>query len=436
MLIFVALAAGWGVKTWLDSRIRTVSALDPGAGSVVTAHQQVDDENVLVLGLDHGTAGPASDTITVVHLPSGGPATVLTFPPNLEINRPPCQRWDRTSATYADHTVPATTLTTIDSAYEVGGPRCAVRVVQQLTGLAITRLVAVDVAMLGPMVDAAGGVPVCFDRPVVDRLVGMVVSEPGVTGLDGPRTVDLVRARHVQGEADSGRGLVERRQRVLGAVLDKALSAEMLLSPTRLRALATAFGQAVLTDRAGFDELVALARTLRQFDSDDVVFVGVPITGESNTRGNLVLRERDAAALFRALRTHAPLPAEATAPPPTRAGPTPSTITLDVLNAADRTGLAGRAATTLRGLGFRIAQVENASEPSAETLIRFSPDRAAAAQVLAEAVPSARAVPDASASGLLQLVLGRSFDETVRAPAAKRPAPHPTDTPEAPSYCR
>src|SRR5688572_31111416 len=43
---------------------------------------------------------------------------------------------------------PYTTLfrsrTRLSSAFEAGGPRCAVRVVQQLTGLAITKFVGVD----------------------------------------------------------------------------------------------------------------------------------------------------------------------------------------------------------------------------------------------------------------------------------------------------
>ncbi|WP_147201055.1 hypothetical protein [Pseudonocardia asaccharolytica] len=92
-----------------------------------------------LLGLDRGVAGTVSDTITVVHVPAGGPVTALASPPDHKINWPPCRHWDQAAATYAAETVPAEARSGIDSAYDVGGPRCAVRVIQQLTGLAIIR---------------------------------------------------------------------------------------------------------------------------------------------------------------------------------------------------------------------------------------------------------------------------------------------------------
>jgi hypothetical protein len=62
--------------------------------------------------------------------------------------------------------------------------------------------------------------------------------------------------------------------------------------------------------------------------------------------------------------------------------------------------------------------VRNAGQPALDTVVRFSPDRAEQAQLLAAAVPSASAVPDPGSTGVLQLVLGRSFDGTVRASTA------------------
>jgi hypothetical protein len=59
--------------------------------------------------------------------------------------------------------------------------------------------------------------------------------------------------------------------------------------------------------------------------------------------------------------------------------------------------------------------VSNANQPALDTVVRFSPDRAEQAQLLAAAVPTASAVPDPGTSGVLELVLGRSFDGTVKA---------------------
>ncbi|MBC8091350.1 MAG: LytR C-terminal domain-containing protein, partial [Pseudonocardia sp.] len=70
---------------------------------------------------------------------------------------------------------------------------------------------------------------------------------------------------------------------------------------------------------------------------------------------------------------------------------------------------------TLGTLGFGIGEVGNAPTPTPATVIRFSPDRAAAADLLADTIPSATTTPDPGTSGVLQLVLGRSFDGVIRA---------------------
>ncbi|WP_316689985.1 LCP family protein [Pseudonocardia sp. H11422] len=438
MIVFASTALGWAAKTWLDSTIRSVAALDRTSGAIADPPSQLGDENVLLLGLDPGPAGTAfapgagSDTIVVAHVPADGSGIVTVgFPRDLEINRPPCQRWDAAAATYLDQTVPAETRTKLDSAFEVGGPACAVRVIQQLTGLAITQFVALDVTGLGSMVDAVDGISVCVERPVVDSILGTVVPTAGTTTLDGGRALDLVRARHVEGDPATDQGLIQRQQRVLAALLRKALSNQVLLNPGTLRAFAGEFGRSTLSDGAGLDELVALARSLQSLDGEAVTFVPLPVTGETTTRGNAVLRDRDANALFAALRSGEPLPEAVTAPAPDAAtGPDPASITVDVLNASDRTGLATQIGGTLRELGFSLGTIGNAPEPSAESLIRFSPDRAAAAQVLADTVPSARSVPDSASSGRLQLVLGASFDGTVRALAEPGPATAPATSAE------
>jgi hypothetical protein len=88
-----------------------------------------------------------------------------------------------------------------------------------------------------------------------------------------------------------------------------------------------------------------------------------------------------------------------------------------VLNGSDRSGLAGEVGETLRSLGFGVGQVGTAEQPTPQTVIRFSPDQASAAALLETTVPSATSVPDPGATGVLQLVLGRSFDDVVRAPS-------------------
>ncbi len=80
----------------------------------------------------------------VVHIPADGSRVeVVSFPPNLQVNRPACQQWNnQTSQTSGD--VPAQNGVKLSSVYATGGPRCVTDTVQQLTGLRINHFVGVD----------------------------------------------------------------------------------------------------------------------------------------------------------------------------------------------------------------------------------------------------------------------------------------------------
>jgi LCP family protein required for cell wall assembly len=429
LLVFATTTFGWGAEGWLESSIRNAAALDPESGSIVDADTQLGDENVLIVATDAGSdpaagagtaggTGAGADSVTVAHIPAGGgPLVVLSVPDGLEINRPPCERWDPATASYLDQTERAEARTQLRSALDVGGPRCATRVVQQLTGLAITKYVGIDLDALSAMADAVGGATVCVTKPVVDGALGPIVPDPGATTLEGVRAADFARAADVQGDPPSDYGRIERQQQLLAAVLNKAVSGAALLDVAQLVALRPALGKAVVTDGAGLDEVLAMATSLRKLDADGVTFASVPTTGDTNNPGQTVLRDADAAQLFTALRQDSALPEQARDLRAADSGPVPADVTVEVLNASARAGLAGKVGETLSSLGFGVGQVGNAGQPTPQTVIRFSPDQAAAAALLATTVPSATSVPDPGTNGVLQLVLGKSFDDVVRAPA-------------------
>jgi LCP family protein required for cell wall assembly len=416
LLIVLVSGLGWVGRTRLDGAVHQFAAVDVPPDGVLDVAAQTGDQNVLVLATDSGRGDGATtraNTAVVVHSDaSADHAVAVTLPEDLEITRPPCERWDPAAASYSGQTVPAEPRTTFDSAYAVGGPRCATRTAQQVTGLAITRFVAVDLAATSALVEAVGGVDVCVERPVLDTVVGPVMPAAGPGSVNGARAGALVRAADVRDDPAPAAGLVQRQQRVLAAVLARALSPGRLLHPGRVGRLLPALGTAVVSTGTGVDDLLAVARTLAR--TDGVVFEAAPTGPTANSRGNRELRP-DAAALFAAVRTDGPLPPPD--PAPARAQATPADVTADVLNASGRDGLAAQVAGTLGDLGFHTRQVTNATQPALDTVVRFSPDRVDQARLLAAAVPTASTVPDPGTSGVLQLVLGRSFDGTVRAAA-------------------
>ncbi|TCK27048.1 LytR family transcriptional attenuator [Pseudonocardia endophytica] len=413
MLVFVACAAGFTSRQTVENGIRTVAALDPQSDAISSRSTQAGDENVLVLGLPADRAGvpeaARADTAVLVHLPANGaPAVTLGFPANLEVARPPCQRWDGATGTYGD-TVPAESRTALSSAYDVGGPKCAVGVAQQVTGLSVTRFVAFDMNGVNAIVDSVRGVGVCTERPVVDRALGPVVTRPGETVLGGTEAGRFAAATGVDDTSPVDR--VRRQQRILSSVLENALSTTSLLAPGASDRIARALPGALTVDGAEAGDLLVLSRSLSLTSGDDAAppFVSVPVSELPNTRGHLELNRSDSSDLFTALQKHEPLPPEFAVP--AQRGGTPllaQGTVVDVRNAAGQTGLADTMATALRAQGYVIGEVGDAP-PGPDTVIRFSPDRADAAAVLGGSVPGARQEPDPGATGTLQLVLGASF---------------------------
>jgi LCP family protein required for cell wall assembly len=423
LLVLAAGGVGWGSERWLDAGIRDAAAVDLDDPAIVDAVAQRGDRNVLVVASDR-SRDPAdrADTVAVAHVPAdGGPVVVLSVPHNLEIDRPSCERWDPATAGYDVRTERAEANTQLVSALDVGGPRCLTAVVQQLTGLAITGYVGLDLGAVEGLAAAVQGVEVCVPAPVVDGALGTIVPDPGTSRLDGVRVADFVRARDVAGDPASESARIERQQRVLTAVLDRVLDERSLLDVGRVQQLRPALREALVVDGGGLDEVLAVSRTLRRLDAPGVVFAVTPTSGGTDGVGNALLRDTDAAAVFGAVREGRDLPEQADDPLEAVAGPAPADVRVQLLNASGAAGLADQVGGALGALGFGVGEVGNAEQPTNETIIKFSPDQAAGAALLASSVPSATSVPDPGSSGVLQLVLGRSFDEVVQPPAASGP---------------
>jgi LCP family protein required for cell wall assembly len=342
---------------------------------------------------------------------------VLALPHNLQINRPSCDTWDPSAATYSDQARPGQADTQLVTAVDEGGPRCVTKVVQQLTGLAITQYVGLDLGGVEGLSRALQGVDVCVPTPVVDSTLGTIAADAGTNRLDGVRAQDFARARAVQGDPVSELGRIDRQQKLLAAALDKTLDERSLLDLGEVTALRPALRDALVLDGTDLDKALALSTALHKLDAPGVVFAAAPTTGGTDGVGNAVLRDTDAAAIFAALRADRALPDQADDPTAATAGPAPAQLRVQVLNASDKPGRAEQVGGTLGTLGFGVGDVGNAGIATNDTIIKFSPDQAAAATLLAGSVPSATSVPDPGSTGVLQLVLGRSFDDVIKPPA-------------------
>jgi LCP family protein required for cell wall assembly len=471
-LLFVGTAAGWGTQAWLNTKLPSVNALDPDATTIVDLAGQAGDQNYLLVGVDPKTAGqsgggqpsgpsplpdqpalppqlaltgPAAggpgvsggglDSIMLVHVPAKTDrAVVLSFPAGLAVDRPSCDRWDPVSGGLPGGTSPAQTGVPLSAAYAVGGPRCLTKAVQQLTGLSVNHYTGLDVTGLASVVDSVRGVPVCLAGPApstdsASTGSGSAPSAGDPTVLGGAQAVDFVGVAPAAASLAGG-GQAQRQQLFVTALLRKATSDQVLLHLGQLRGFVSAFGDHSRSDNASLGQLATLAQSLQQLDPSKIFLATVPTAAAPDAQGNQALAGDPAKALFEAIRVDQTLPGETAATDgPSEDDSTqalkagtlpPSAVSVTVRNGSARKGLAGQVADQLRPLGFTIATVADAPPTDGgRTIIRHSADRADQAAVLAASIPSAVSETVPGSAGLLDLVVGDSFDGQVKAsPAA------------------
>jgi hypothetical protein len=106
----------------------------------------------------------------------------------------------------------------------------------------------------------------------------------------------------------------------------------------------------------------------------------------------------------------------------------PGQITVNVLNATTRAGLAADTAKNVKARGFVVGNVAN--DPAKKKIngpaeIRFGPNGKEGAQAVVKLVDGAAPVQDTRADASVDLVLGNGFKELTPAPTATPTVPNP-----------
>ncbi len=102
-----------GLPPLREGRFSQIAALDTDSADIVDPGGQMGDENYLIVGTDTragasgaigaGTVedaeGARSDTVMLVHVPADRSRVVaVSFPRDLDVERPVCQAWDNDTA--------------------------------------------------------------------------------------------------------------------------------------------------------------------------------------------------------------------------------------------------------------------------------------------------------------------------------------------------
>ncbi|MFD7461401.1 MULTISPECIES: LCP family protein [unclassified Streptomyces] len=319
LLVLGAGAAGW-VYWQLDDNITGVdinSALgdDRPPRALVTPSAGASASplpsgalNILVLGSDSrdgaenrelggGEGGSArSDTAMVVHLDAGRTAaTVVSIPRDTLVTRPSCplESGGESAETYG---------AMFNSAYTVGGPVCAVKTVETLTGVRMDHYLEIDFSGFADLVDALGGVTVTTEEDIDDEQSHLRL-DAGTHHLDGEQALGLARTRHGIGDG-SDLGRIELQHTLVKALLERISALGLLTDATRLYDVADAVTGSLTTD-TGLDslgELIDLGRSLHGLSADDVTTVTMPVVPAPSDRNRVVADEPEAGELWESLR--------------------------------------------------------------------------------------------------------------------------------------
>ncbi len=182
---------------------------------------------------------------------------------------------------------------------------CAILTVEEMTDVFIDDWAVIDMAGFATMVDAIGGVPMCFDEPL-DVPKADLDLDAGCQTLDGDDALGLARARKgIDDGSDISR--IDRQQELMTAMVDQILSAQTLANPSKLLSLLSSAASSLTTsERLGnLNNLTGLGYSLRGLDTAQVNFVTAPHAYS----GNVVLQTAETEEVWAALRADEPVPA-------------------------------------------------------------------------------------------------------------------------------
>lgn len=291
-----------GLVFYFDSMLQRVPALaassqnadTPGANWLLVGSDSRD-------GLDEGqkdelstgeSSGQRTDTMVLVHVPAGGgqPA-MISFPRDSAVS------------------VPGHGTEKINAAYTQGGSELLSQTVEQNTGVHIDHYAEVGLGGFSSLVDSVGGVNVCVDQPMHDEAAGVNL-EPGCQDMDGPTALGFVRDRHDVKGGDLGRAANQRK--VLGALVDQAMSPATLLNPFRLFPLASNATETFTVNNSDHVwHLASLAMAMGDVSSGEGVTTGVPFGSfgrDDNGQSVIKWDKQDASRMFDAIARDEPIP--------------------------------------------------------------------------------------------------------------------------------
>jgi LCP family protein required for cell wall assembly len=446
-LVIALLAGGTAGYAWyLNHEIHRIDLHNLTSAPVKGA--DAGTENILMIGstsrcaltvqnpayglCSQGVNGVNSDVVMILHLnPTTHSLSILSIPRDLFV---PNARSDGANK--------------IDAAL-FQGPDQLINAVEEDFGIPIQHFVELNFDSFINVVNALGGIKMYFPEPVYDAYSGLNIQTTGCLQLNGTQALQVVRARHVQykgpgvttddpsdwpQEAQSDIARIRRDHEFL-RVLATAVKAKGLSNPLTDQSLVSGVVSQLTVDSAfSATAMINLVLGYHDVDVNTAPQLTLPVavdqfgsyTYQGGSYGDIEFpaepQDHDAVDQFLGLSS---------SDDDTYTGgslPTPSSVTVSVMNGSGAYNQATDTAASLAALGFHTGTIGDTTPvgQEAETVVDYSsksPAELAAAQLVANSLSGAVIMADdpsqVSPGSQVTVVTGTDF--TVNAPAASTP---------------
>jgi LCP family protein required for cell wall assembly len=231
LLIVWTIAGYFSVRSGVSDANARLERVAPGIGSALKPSGGLlmnNAANTLLIGTDHSENGQAgrstdehSDSLMVLHTdPKSHRLVFLSLPRDLRA------------------TIPGYGSAKINAAMQLGGPKLAIRTVEDFTGLPVNHVVIVDFGSFVQLIDAVGGIDVNVPENILSNRFDCPYStatrcrqwqgwrfHKGTTHMSGHTALIYSRIRENRlnpADSDVSRGV--RQQQVMQAALSKLAS--------------------------------------------------------------------------------------------------------------------------------------------------------------------------------------------------------------------
>jgi LCP family protein required for cell wall assembly len=231
LLIVWTVAGYFSVRSGVSDANARLQRVAPGIGTVLKPTSGLlmnNAANTLLIGTDHSDNGQAgrssdehSDSLMVLHTdPKSHRLVFLSLPRDLRA------------------TIPGYGSSKINAAMQLGGPKLAIRTVEDFTGLPINHVVIVDFGSFVSLIDAVGGIDVNVPENILSNRFDCPYAtatrcqqwqgwrfHKGMTHMNGHTALIYSRIRENRlnpADSDISRGV--RQQQVMQATLSKLAS--------------------------------------------------------------------------------------------------------------------------------------------------------------------------------------------------------------------